>query len=272
MRRSQVCQSLVHMVAAAAQAWRERWRAGRFRVFGQAMPQVRNAVAGFGARRRMLNINLRDVDLRDDNQSLVNTGRRYSCIRSPLDRFDAPEDEVGLLRLLAAEALRLFLDCARRFLPAGGVDQFDVRALKRDGSRDVIARRAGDRTDDCRGCSRKSIEQAALARVRLANNRDAERATADRTLVEPAFQIGEMRHAGADSQEHVALVDELNVFLAEIEPGLDIGEEIQQIVAQRMQRLHNAAGELSQRLVQLIVAACLDDREHRFRLREIFLP
>ena len=50
-----------------------------------------------------------------------------------------------------------------------------------------------------------------------------------------------------------------DVFVGEIQPGLDIGEEVEQVVAQLLQRASHAAGELFERLLQLIARAGFDD-------------
>src|SRR5207249_638473 len=62
-----------------------------------------------------------------------------------------------------------------------------------------------------------------------------------------------------------------NILYREVEPSLNVGEQIQQIVAQLLKGTGHAAGELFQCLTQLVSIASLDDAEHRFRLRQVEL-
>ena len=65
--------------------------------------------------------------------------------------------------------------------------------------------------------------------------------------------------------------DELDLFIGEVECGLGVGQEVQQIVAECVQRLRDPAGQLRQGVLQIGIGAGLDDRMHGFGLRQVEL-
>ena len=85
------------------------------------------------------------------------------------------------------------------------------------------------------------------------------------------LQQRQMRQAVTQAHEQIVGRDEANVLIGKIERGFDIGEQVEQIVAQQGERLGHAAGKLLERLRQFAARVCLDDAEHRLRAGQIEL-
>ena len=92
-----------------------------------------------------------------------------------------------------------------------------------------------------------------------------------RTLVELFAQDDQVCQAAADALEQVVIGDKMDVFLGEVEPSFDVGEQVEQILAELLQWLGHAAGKLCQRVLQLIAAGRVDDAENRLRARQVEL-
>ena len=63
--------------------------------------------------------------------------------------------------------------------------------------------------------------------------------------------------------------DQRQVLVGEIESGFEVAEQVQQGVAEPVQRLGQPAGQLSQGDVEFVGIGGVDHAEHRFGLREV---
>ncbi len=90
-----------------------------------------------------------------------------------------------------------------------------------------------------------------------------------RAAARPARALNSEGQPLAHAFEQGALVDELKVFVGEIEAGFDVGKQVEQVVAQGFQGPADAAGELSEGLLEFIAAAGLDDGEDGFGASEV---
>ena len=68
------------------------------------------------------------------------------------------------------------------------------------------------------------------------------------------------------------MAQEADVFLDEIESRFEIGQKIEQLIADRGQRPSQPAGELSKSDVKLAAIGRIDHAEHGLGLREIDSP
>ena len=74
--------------------------------------------------------------------------------------------------------------------------------------------------------------------------------------------LGDDRHLGhrpPQAQKHGAGIDEFDVLVREVERRLHVGEQVEQVFAQRPHRLRHAARQLRQRVLQLGAVGRLDD-------------
>ncbi len=63
--------------------------------------------------------------------------------------------------------------------------------------------------------------------------------------------------------------NELDVFLREVQPGLQVSEQAQQVFAELRHRRGDATGQLPQGDIELTGVAGIDHAQHRLGLREI---
>ncbi len=68
---------------------------------------------------------------------------------------------------------------------------------------------------------------------------------------------------------HFVGLNELDVFFHEVETCFQVRQQIQELLAQRVQRLRHAAGKLTQRGLQLVAIAGVDHSEHGLGLRQV---
>src|SRR5439155_18455934 len=101
----------------------------------------------------------------------------------------------------------------------------DVAQL--EAAHEVVAGRARLGADEGGGLAGESVEQATLAGVGPAGEHDAERAAGDGSLIQLFAEQRHQRQALAEASEQVLPADEVNVFLGEVEPRLDIGQEVE---------------------------------------------
>ena len=83
--------------------------------------------------------------------------------------------------------------------------------------------------------------------------------------------VVELRDAARQPKQQVVAADEVNVLVGEIEGGLHVGEQVQQIFAQSLQGTGEAAGQLDQGLFQLAFVVGFHDRLHRLGPRQVQL-
>jgi hypothetical protein len=160
----------------------------------------------------------------------------------------APKQQVRAPALLESEGLRLCFYFLRRVAQPGSVDNVDGHTFDDDGLFKIVARRPRLRTDERASSADEHIEQAALARVRLACQNDAKWPLTQAALVELFAKIRQVREASAKSQKQIIASNEPEVLVGEVESGFDVGEKIQKVIAQQLQRPSHAAGKLGERL------------------------
>jgi hypothetical protein len=138
-------------------------------------------------RPHVLDLRLADVPLREHDEGRVVRLARDVCDREilvdqPLARVDEDERDVGTLGGVERAQLGVVLD-ALTLSPlaaqAGGVDEDERRLAAPEHGVDRVPRRAGHLGDDHALLSENRVQQARLADVRSAENRDPDRLLAD---------------------------------------------------------------------------------------------
>ena len=81
----------------------------------------------------------------------------------------------------------------------------------------------------------------------------------------------QLRQAARQPVQQVVAAHERNVLVGEVQRGLHVGQQVQQVLAQPLQRTRQAAGQLDQRPFQLALVAGLDDGLHRLGPRQVEL-
>ena len=122
------------------------------------------------------------------------------------------------------------------------VDQFAAHAVQRNCGGQIIARRAALRRDERRrmptsSCASRSteslhqrIEQAALADIRRADERDLRQRRSPRAATPFAAPLRQaIRSPHCKSLDNSCWRDELDIFLDKIEPRFQLGQQLQQV-------------------------------------------
>ena len=79
-----------------------------------------------------------------------------------------------------------------------------------------------------------ALNRLLLPGVRQAHERDADRPPRHRAVVELALERGELVDGRIEPRERFRLADELDVLVGEVERGFQVGEQVQQVVAERV--------------------------------------
>ena len=212
---------------------------------------------------------------RPERSALVQTTRRGrssgGSTAGVASADPAIEEQVGPGGLGVAEGLGLGVDRVGGGLDAGGVDQLDDQAVAAAGGGQVVAGRAGDGGDDRLIGPDQGVEQPALARrsagrrARPGASRPAGRGPGSGRR---ARRPRRRRRPGRSASEPAA--DRVDVGLVdEVEPGLDVGEHVEQAVPEPLDRPGEAAGELLERRSDLGRRLRVDHREHRLGPRQV---
>ncbi len=157
-------------------------------------------------------------------------------------------------------------------IQAGGVDQLASKAVEFQPSADVIA--------GCARCGRyqraraadERVEQAAFASIWFPDEHHARRGVG---LLAAAHLIEQPRDGGSGASEtgcEFIVRNEADVFFREIESRLQIGQKIEQLIAQRVERTGQTASQLGERRIKLAAVGCVDHAEHGLSLHEIDSP
>ena len=236
------------------------------------------AQARLEPRAHVLELGLGDVPLRehDDRRALRlarDVGDGQILVDEALARVDEHERDVGALGGRERAQLRVVLDpLALLALAAepGGVDEHEGAVAALEHGVDRVARRAGHLGDDHALLAEQRVQEARLADVRPAEDRDADRLLAD--LLRAA--AGEHRHdrveqvAGA-----VAVQGRERHRVAEPEPVELERERVLVRVVDLVREQRAPACGLAQDRRQLLVAgrdpgARVDDEEDEVGLRD----
>src|SRR5262249_58166909 len=126
-------------------------------------------------------------------------------------------------------------------------------------------------TDESAGRSAQGVEETALADVWLARQNDTERPLAHGSLFDLLAGQRHERQSLREPPQQVLLTDKLQVLVAEVEARLDIGEQVEQVLAQLLEGPRHSARQLRPGLFQLTPAAGLDHAQHRLRSRQVEL-
>ena len=183
----------------------------------------------------------------------------------------AKDHQVRPCCLITTQVLGLCDDAVLRRLPARRVHQFDGHAFDFDTPVQVVARRARLGTHQCLRALHERIEQAALAGIGTPHQDGAEDSIAHSTLLELLAQEHHVRQSLGQPLEQCFLPDKLDVLLGKIQPCLDVGKQVQKIIAQFLQRPSHAAGKLRESLPQFAAIPGLDHGQHRFGLGQLEL-
>jgi hypothetical protein len=106
--------------------------------------------------------------------------------------------------------------------------------------------------------SRQGIEKAALAHVGKAQERHSRLVGRCSAACDLPRHTLDLAPRGLKLDEQIAARNELNIFFDEIESRLQVSEQIQQSLAQRIKRLGQTARELTQSDVQLALIGGVD--------------
>ena len=209
---------------------------------------------------------------------LVATPRTGGCSWRKISLFrprrfvgrQTQQQQIGLRRLFTAERLGLFLDRIFAVPPAGRVHQLDHCPAEVETLYQVIASRPRLRADQGRRPAQR-VEQAAFAGVRPSRQHHAERPARHRPRVQLPRRRRQLRHAARQPMQQVVAAHEGNVLVGEIQGGLHVGQQVQQVFAQPLQGTGEAAGQLDQGPFQLAFVVGFHDRLHRLGPRQVQL-
>jgi len=183
--------------------------------------------------------------------------------------FHAPEDDVGLVGLRAAQALGLLRDRVGGMGPARRVDQFDMRTVEVEAPGEVVASGAGLGADERLRPAGESVEQAAFAGVRAPTS--AARIGRPLTVrLSSCRRRLASRASAAASRVSVSGLPTNSIGSSEKSSAASVSaSRFNRFIAQGMQRLRDPAGELRQGVLQVRIGAGLDDRMDGLGLRQI---
>ena len=125
-----------------------------------------------------------------------------------------------------------FFDLVLAVAQPGRVHHMQRHALDLDGLRHHVARGACHRRDDGEFRPRQRIEQRTLAGVGLAGNHHLDALAQQRALARALHHPGQRLLQAVQLALCVGLLQEVNLFLGEIERGLDQHAQVHQRVAQ----------------------------------------
>ena len=190
-------------------------------------------------------------------------------MRAP-GRRPAVEQQVGAVRPADAVLLGHGSNFIPSLLDPGGIDQLDGEPIAVAEAGHVVAGRAGPGRDDRPVAAEQRVEQPALAGVGRPDQHDAGMASGAVAVVEPTGQVGQHRGPLRRARPPAPPADRVDVgLLAEIEVGLELGDEVEQAVARGEDRTREAARELLERGVELRLGRRLDDPEDGLGPRQV---
>src|SRR5262245_58972930 len=153
--------------------------------------------------------------------------------------------------LVPAQGLSLFFNLVARVTQAGSIDKLQAHSPQRDPADQVIACRAGLGTDQGRGRACQGVEEAALAGIGPASQDYPERLPGNGPLVELLDQTSHLRHPSGEAIEEIFLSHKADILLREVEPCFHLGEQVEEVLTQPLERPADAPGGLGEGLAKL---------------------
>jgi len=154
----------------------------------------------------------------------------------------------------------------------GRVDQQALQAAEVDFGGEVVAGGARVLGHEGGRAPGQGVQQAALARIRPAHDRHAGQIGG---LVAAGHAFEELLHllqGGGQLRVQLAGREEGDVFVHEIEPGLQVGQQVEQPATELAQGCGKPARQLAQRHLQLARVSGVDHPEHGLGAGEVHAP
>ncbi len=159
-------------------------------------------------------------------------------------------------------------------LDPGRVDQLTLHAVQVEVRREIIASCAGPvrhnrRASPLRIAPGQGVEEAALAGVRPPAERHAD--PRDRLAAEGKLPGQSIDLGGGLVQllQKLLGLDERQVFIGKVQPGLHVGQQFQEIVAEQPQGAGQPSGELFQGGIEFRVSGGVDHTQHGLGLGQV---
>ncbi len=133
-----------------------------------------------------------------------------------------------------AQGLGLRFDAAVDLPVTGRIDHLDLNPVQIKAMNQVIARCTRFAANESRCLAGQCIKQTAFAGVGSSRKRDTKSGAGKPPAIELFAQKRNQGHALAYAIEERFLVNELNVFLGEVQSRFHVSQKIQQIVPKNL--------------------------------------
>ena len=274
LRCHEVVQAFGHVMAAAAEAGGQGGLLAVSGELGEYLFQLRQAFTIDGAGRKKTWMRRSLVALRGNG----NDGPVWSLgedvlilLRQAFSCLNAEQHRIRLPLLHSAQLLGLELDLVFRLVSPGGIDQLHDDVAQAEDSHQVVAGGARMGAYDGAWRAEQGIEETALAGIGPAGEHRAERPGGAAAGIELEGQFLKMRMGRGQATQKLGPLDKFDILLDEVKGRLDVGEQVEQIVAEPFQRSGHAAGQLLEGSGQLGTIAGFKDCQDRFGAREVKL-